>query len=56
MTAGSITMPFPARLRAPLQVDAVLLTIALALLTGGLVILASASISIADNVVGEPFY
>lgn len=56
MTAGNITMPFPARLRVPLQVDAVLLTISLVLLLGGLVILASASITVSDGVAGQPFY
>lgn len=49
-------MPFPARLRAPLQMDPVLLSIGLTLLIGGLVILASASISVSDNLVGDPFY
>jgi cell division protein FtsW len=49
-------MPFPARLRTPLQMDPVLLSIGLALLIGGLVILASASISVSDNTAGEPFY
>jgi cell division protein FtsW len=56
MSIGSVTMPFPARLRSPLQIDHVLLTIALVLLIGGLVILASASISIADGVAGQPFF
>lgn len=49
-------MPFPARLRTPLQIDSVMLSISLTLLIGGLVILASASISISDNAVGDPFY
>lgn len=56
MTAQSVTMPFPVRLRTPLQVDPVMLTLVLTLLLGGFVILASASISISDNLVGEPFY
>ncbi|MCI0517474.1 MAG: FtsW/RodA/SpoVE family cell cycle protein, partial [Woeseiaceae bacterium] len=56
MSASSVTMPFPARLRSPLQFDHVLLTIALVLLIGGLVILASASISLSEGVGGEPFY
>jgi cell division protein FtsW len=56
MTARSATMPFPARLKTELQLDPVLLTIVFALLAGGLVILASASITIADNAVGEPFF
>lgn len=49
-------MPFPARLKTPLQVDPVLLSMGLTLLIGGLVILASASISVSDNAVGDPFY
>lgn len=56
MTASNITMPFPARLRVPLQIDSVLMTISLALLLGGLVILASASITVSDGVAGQPFY
>jgi cell division protein FtsW len=48
-------MPFPARLKTELQLDPVLLTIVLVLLLGGLVILASASITIADNATGQPF-
>ncbi len=56
MSLSSATMPFPARLKTPLQMDPVLLSIGLALLIGGLVILASASISVSDNTVGEPFY
>jgi cell division protein FtsW len=49
-------MPFPARLRTPLQMDPVLLSTGLALLLGGLVILASASISVSDNTAGDPFF
>ena len=56
MSINSITMPFPARLRAPLRIDPVLFGIALTLLLGGMVILASASISIADNTTNDPFY
>ena len=56
MSVSSITMPFPARLRTPMQIDPVLLAIAVALLFGGLVILASASISISDNTENDPFY
>ena len=48
-------MPFPARLKTELQLDPVLLTIVFTLLLGGLVILASASITIADNATGQPF-
>jgi len=56
MTARSATMPFPARLKTELQLDPVLVTIVLTLLLGGLVILSSASITIADNAVGRPFF
>ena len=56
MTTHSATVPFPARLKTSLQFDPVLLTLVLGLLLGGLVILASASISMSDNAVGEPFY
>jgi cell division protein FtsW len=49
-------MPFPVRLRTEIKLDPVLLTIVLALLLGGLVILASASITIADNATGNPFH
>ena len=56
MSVSSITMPFPARLRTSMQIDPVLLIIAAALLCGGLVILASASMSISDNTENDPFY
>jgi cell division protein FtsW len=56
MTASNATMPFPARLKAELKLDPVLLTIVMTLLLGGLVILASASISISDNATGNPFF
>ena len=56
MTATSITFPFPARLRTPLKYDPVLLTIVLALLLGGFVVLASASISVSDGMAGDPFF
>jgi len=56
MTAVTATSPFPARLKTALKFDPVLLTIVMTLLLGGLVVLASASISISDNLVGEPFY
>ena len=56
MTGASITMPFPARLKVSVQFDHVLLGLALALLLGGLVILASASISVSDGVAGRPFF
>ena len=56
MTVRTATWPFPARLHTALQIDSVLLTIVLALLLGGFVILASASISISDNATDNPFF
>jgi len=56
VTTRSVIMPFPARLKTELKLDPVLLTIVTALLFGGFVILASASISISDNAVGNPFF
>jgi cell division protein FtsW len=56
MTVKSATMPFPARLSTELKLDPVLLTIAMTLLLGGFVILASASITISDRVSGDPFF
>jgi cell division protein FtsW len=56
MTIRTATWPFPARIKTELQIDSVLLTIVLALLLGGLVILASASISISDNATDNPFF
>ncbi|MEM9208586.1 MAG: putative lipid II flippase FtsW [Pseudomonadota bacterium] len=49
MSSQSITMPFPARLRSPLRFDPVLIGLALTLFCGGLVILASASVSATDE-------
>jgi len=43
-------------MKVELQIDSVLLTIVLALLMGGFVILASASISISDNATSNPFF
>ncbi len=56
MTTQSVTMPFPARMKTELQIDPVLLGLVLALLMGGFVILASASISISDNATHNPFF
>jgi cell division protein FtsW len=56
MTAAAASSPFPARLRVALQFDPVLVSIVLLLLLGGFVVLASASISISDNLVDSPFY
>jgi cell division protein FtsW len=49
-------MPFPARLKTELRIDPVMMLISMALLFGGFVILASASITISDNTTGEPFF
>ena len=56
MTFRSAIMPFPARLKTKLKIDPVLIAIVGALLLGGFVILASASISISDNAAGDPFF
>jgi len=56
MTTNSAIMPFPARLKTEIKVDSALLLIVLTLLFGGLVILASASITVSDNVAGKPFF
>ena len=56
MSVSSATMPFPARLRQPFRFDPWLTGLSLTLLLGGLVILASASISISDNATGRPFF
>jgi cell division protein FtsW len=56
MTIRTATWPFPARMKTELQIDSVMLTLVLALLLGGLVILASASISISDNATNNPFF
>jgi cell division protein FtsW len=52
----SATMPFPAQLKTPFRIDRLLMTMATALTLGGLVILASASVSVSDSTVGDPFY
>ncbi len=56
MSIGSATMPFPVQLKNPIRIDPVLLGITLTLLLGGLVVLASASISTAENSAGDPFF
>jgi len=56
MNVRSATWPFPARMKTELQIDSVMLTIVLALLMGGLVILASASITISDSAANDPFF
>jgi cell division protein FtsW len=49
-------MPFPARLKTELRIDRAMMLISMALLFGGFVILASASITMSDNTFGEPFF
>ncbi|MDA0679073.1 MAG: putative lipid II flippase FtsW [Proteobacteria bacterium] len=56
MNIESATMPFPVQLKTPIRLDPVLLAIVTTLLFGGLVILASASISISDNTTDDPFF
>lgn len=56
MRLESATMPFPVQLKTPIRLDPVLLLIVTTLLLGGLVILASASISISDNTTNDPFF
>ncbi len=56
MTTRNVIMPFPARIKTELQIDPVLLSIVLALLLGGFVILASASITESDNATGNAFF
>jgi cell division protein FtsW len=56
MSLQSATMPFPAQLKTRLQLDPMLMTIGTTLLLGGMVILASASLSISDSTIGNPFY
>ena len=56
MSGSSITMPFPARLKPSMSIDPVLLVLALSLILGGFVILASASISVSDRIADEPFF
>ena len=56
MTTRTATMPFPVRLRSELKLDPVMLIIVMLLLLGGFVILASASISVSDNMAGNPFH
>jgi cell division protein FtsW len=56
MSLQSATMPFPARLKTPLQFDPVLLGLGLTLLLGGLVILASASVSVSASTADYAFH
>jgi len=56
MSSHVASMPFPARLRTELKLDHAMLALVVALLLGGFVILASASISISDNATDNPFF
>ena len=56
MSIDSTTMPFLVQLKNPIRVDPVLLLIVATLILGGLVVLASASISIGDNTSNDPFF
>jgi cell division protein FtsW len=56
MSIQGATFPFPAYLRSPLQINGPLLTISLLLLFGGMVVLASASVSVSDRSFGDPFF
>jgi len=56
MSIESATMPFPVQLKTPIRLDPVLLAIVTTLLFGGLVVLASASISISDSTTNDPFF
>ena len=56
MSTQTATMPFPARLKTPLVVDPVFVSLVMTILLGGLVILASASISVSDSLTGDPFH
>lgn len=56
MKPATITMPFPVRLKSRYAFDPVLFGITLALLAGGIVVLASASMSVSDSLTGDPFF
>ena len=51
-----MSLTLPIRPRVPLTFDPVLVTISAILLSGGLVVLASASIAVADKAHGDPFF
>ena len=53
---ASIAMPFPVQIRNRYSLDSLLLGLAVTLLAGGFVILASASMSVSDRLTGEPFF
>jgi len=56
MSVKNMTMPFPARLREPLKIDTMLMSLCMALLLGGLIVLTSASIAVSDRGFGDPFF
>lgn len=56
MSIQSATMPFPVRLKSSIKLDPQLMTLSLALLICGFVVLASASISVSDRIADQPFY
>lgn len=56
MSAANPTFPFPAQLRTAFRLDPTLIVLAGTLLLGGFVVLASASISVAESVTGDPFF
>lgn len=56
MSVDNATMPFPVQLKTPIRFDPVLISIVVTLILGGLIVLASASISIGDSTTNNPFY
>lgn len=56
MSAANPTFPFPAQLRTAFRLDPTLIVLAATLLLGGFVVLASASISVAESATGDPFF
>lgn len=56
MTARHATMPFPAEPAPRLALDPLLLGASLTLLLGGFVVLASASVAVSQDAVGNPFH
>ena len=54
--SAAVSLTLPIRPRVPLTFDPVLVTISAILLSGGLVVLASASIAVADKAHGDPFF
>ena len=56
MIFRSVANPFPINFKADFRFDFVLLTIVLALIMGGFVILSSASVSVSDSIASNPFF